>query len=165
MKCLRHPKEDTQLSCNKCGVPICPRCAVSTPVGYKCPVCARPDRTTHDLPIALVIRCLALTVSVASLAGFVVNSMGFFFIGILAYGWVVGEVAFASSSRRAGPFVEGIAIASVILGLLLSNAAIEASPGGIGLTHLADALGLTDPFLIVGMIVASIIAVGRVRYR
>jgi membrane associated rhomboid family serine protease len=42
--CYRHPSRETGVSCSNCGRPICPDCMTSTPVGMRCPECAR-DRT------------------------------------------------------------------------------------------------------------------------
>lgn len=42
--CYRHPGRETGVSCSNCGRPICPECMTSTPVGMRCPECAR-DRT------------------------------------------------------------------------------------------------------------------------
>lgn len=39
--CYRHPGRHTRLRCASCGKPICPECSVDTPVGQKCPECAR----------------------------------------------------------------------------------------------------------------------------
>ena len=38
--CARHPNTPTRLRCSRCGTPICPLCAVRTPVGLRCPDCA-----------------------------------------------------------------------------------------------------------------------------
>ncbi len=43
--CYRHPDRETGVSCSNCGRPICPECMTSTPVGMRCPECAR-ERTT-----------------------------------------------------------------------------------------------------------------------
>jgi len=40
--CFSHPDRETLLSCATCAKPICPDCAVDTPVGQKCYDCARP---------------------------------------------------------------------------------------------------------------------------
>ena len=40
MKCATHPEVETNLTCGKCGTPICPRCLVQTPVGARCRKCA-----------------------------------------------------------------------------------------------------------------------------
>ncbi len=42
--CYRHPNRETGVSCSACGRPICPDCMTPTPVGMRCPECAR-DRT------------------------------------------------------------------------------------------------------------------------
>jgi len=39
--CYRHPGRHTRLRCASCNRPICPECSVDTPVGQKCPECAR----------------------------------------------------------------------------------------------------------------------------
>jgi membrane associated rhomboid family serine protease len=42
--CYRHPGRETNVSCSMCARPICPDCMISTPVGMRCPECAR-ERT------------------------------------------------------------------------------------------------------------------------
>src|SRR5688572_6757995 len=39
--CYRHPGRETGVRCSNCGRPICPDCMTSTPVGMRCPECAR----------------------------------------------------------------------------------------------------------------------------
>ena len=39
--CYRHPSRETGVSCSNCGRPICPDCMTTTPVGMRCPDCAR----------------------------------------------------------------------------------------------------------------------------
>src|ERR1041385_6924819 len=39
--CYRHPSRETGVSCSNCGRPICPDCMTSTPVGMRCPECAK----------------------------------------------------------------------------------------------------------------------------
>jgi membrane associated rhomboid family serine protease len=43
--CYRHPDRETGVSCSSCGRPICPDCMTPSPVGMRCPECAR-QRTT-----------------------------------------------------------------------------------------------------------------------
>ncbi|MGH3443326.1 MAG: B-box zinc finger protein [Nitriliruptorales bacterium] len=45
--CKRHPDQETRLFCANCSDPICPRCSVDTPVGQKCPACARQARSAR----------------------------------------------------------------------------------------------------------------------
>ncbi|MBV9048112.1 MAG: rhomboid family intramembrane serine protease [Solirubrobacterales bacterium] len=42
--CYRHSSRETGVSCSSCGRPICPDCMTPTPVGMRCPECAR-ERT------------------------------------------------------------------------------------------------------------------------
>lgn len=42
--CYRHPNRETGVSCSSCGRPICPECMTPTPVGMRCPECAK-ERT------------------------------------------------------------------------------------------------------------------------
>jgi membrane associated rhomboid family serine protease len=39
--CYRHPNRETGVRCSNCERPICPDCMTSTPVGMRCPECAR----------------------------------------------------------------------------------------------------------------------------
>ncbi len=39
--CYRHPSRETAVSCSNCGRPICPDCMTTTPVGMRCPECAK----------------------------------------------------------------------------------------------------------------------------
>ena len=39
--CYRHPDRETGVACSNCGRPICPDCMTTTPVGMRCPECAR----------------------------------------------------------------------------------------------------------------------------
>ena len=59
--CANHPTTPTQLRCNRCGKPICSKCAVRTPVGYRCRECMREQQqvfetaSTIDYPIAFAV--------------------------------------------------------------------------------------------------------------
>lgn len=44
VECARHPGVQTALRCSRCDTPICPRCLVYSPVGARCPDCARVVR-------------------------------------------------------------------------------------------------------------------------
>ena len=39
--CYRHPNRETGVRCSNCERPICPDCMTTTPVGMRCPECAR----------------------------------------------------------------------------------------------------------------------------
>jgi membrane associated rhomboid family serine protease len=49
--CYRHPGRETNVHCSNCGRPICPDCMTVTPVGMRCPECARErTRVTRMTP-------------------------------------------------------------------------------------------------------------------
>jgi membrane associated rhomboid family serine protease len=47
--CYRHPGRETGVSCSNCGKPICPDCMTSTPVGMRCPDCARQKTAVRTM--------------------------------------------------------------------------------------------------------------------
>ncbi len=46
--CANHPNIETSLRCNRCEKPICPRCAVSTPTGYRCRECVHGQQKVFE---------------------------------------------------------------------------------------------------------------------
>jgi membrane associated rhomboid family serine protease len=95
--CYRHPNRETAVSCSNCGRPICPDCMTTSPVGMRCPECARQTtkvrtmRTvTHSgyavtrILIAInVIAFLAEGSSAFTLAGDVSLNSTVFYHGLL----------------------------------------------------------------------------------
>jgi membrane associated rhomboid family serine protease len=49
--CYRHPNRETNVSCSRCGRPICPECMYDSPVGMRCPECAGQRTRARKLPI------------------------------------------------------------------------------------------------------------------
>lgn len=47
--CYRHPDRETGVACSNCDRPICPDCMTPTPVGMRCPECARQRTKVHTL--------------------------------------------------------------------------------------------------------------------
>jgi hypothetical protein len=93
--CLRHPNKLTGLHCNKCGDPICPKCAKRSLIGYTCPECKRKgirvfyNGKRRDIPTAIAI---ALPLSL--LVAFAFTFLPFpWFLALLAAPPVTGCVA------------------------------------------------------------------------
>jgi membrane associated rhomboid family serine protease len=76
--CYRHPNRETGVSCSNCGRPICPDCMTPTPVGMRCPDCAR-ERTRvtrgavapgrYDAPATYALIALNVVAYLAEVAG------------------------------------------------------------------------------------------------
>jgi hypothetical protein len=126
LRCQRHPQVETNLRCSKCGTPICPRCLVQTPVGARCPDCARLSR----LPVYQVPATYYLKASVAGLVTAIVCGIAwavidwvipFFSFSLLlapASGYVIGEVISRSVNRKRGTGLAVIAGIAVVIALL-----------------------------------------------
>ena len=47
--CYRHPNRETGVRCSNCERPICPDCMTTTPVGMRCPECARQSTKVRTM--------------------------------------------------------------------------------------------------------------------
>jgi membrane associated rhomboid family serine protease len=83
--CYRHPNRETGVSCSNCGRPICPECMTSTPVGMRCPECARQTTKVRVGQGAFASDASKMPATIALIAINVVV-----FIGELAAGGVGG---------------------------------------------------------------------------
>jgi len=116
--CINHPKVETYLRCNRCGAPICPRCAVRTEVGYRCRTCISRQQQVFYADFRPVYYLVAVLVALPlGLAGLVIPLLGWFviFLGPLM-GLVVAEAVRWATSRRRGPYTWLVAAACVLLG-------------------------------------------------
>src|SRR3990172_7674507 len=109
MQCARHPKVETELTCGRCETPICPRCAVFTDVGARCPTCA-PARKLPQFEVGFVflLRGLAAALGAGAALGAVGGALlpgGIGFLGFLlaaGLGYAIGEAVSAATNRKAG---------------------------------------------------------------
>jgi MFS family permease len=116
--CENHPNVETTLRCSKCNKPICAKCAVLTPTGYKCRECVRGQQKVFetaewfDYPVAFIIAgVLALVGSLA------VNFLGFFIIFIAPIvGGLIAEVVRKAVNRRRSKKLYYAATAGAIIG-------------------------------------------------
>ena len=122
--CVNHPKVETYLRCNKCGQPICPRCAVQTPVGYRCRDCINTQqkvfygdfRPVHYLVAAVVALPLALV------AGWIVPSLGWYAIVLGPFAGVgIAEAARLAIRRRRGPYTWLVVCGCIVVGGLFKS--------------------------------------------
>lgn len=121
--CSFHPNVETRLRCNKCGTPICPRCAVQTPVGFRCPQCVRSQQaifytaTPLDYGLAVVVSLV-----ISTPAAFILSRVGIFLALILGplAGGVMAEVVWRVIRRRRGRWMWLTVSICIALGGLLS---------------------------------------------
>lgn len=145
-QCTYHPSVRTRLRCSKCGTPICPRCAVETPVGFRCPDCAAVrGLPTYRTSAGSIVKSVAVGLAAALAAGVV---WGYFpdwkFYTALLLGFGVAEgMAWATNDKR-GADLQAIGMVCVLLGLLVSRL-VMADQFGISFDYFRN--HLTDPHI------------------
>lgn len=130
-RCTYHPNVLTRLRCSKCGTPICPRCAVETPVGFRCPDCAAVrGLPTYQTSASALIKSIGLGILIALGVGIIWGifpDWSFYLALILGFGVAEG-MAWTANYKR-GSDLQIAAIACVVLGLVVSRVVIaERSP-------------------------------------
>lgn len=137
--CANHPNTPTTLRCNRCEKPICAKCAVLTPTGYRCRECVRGQQkifntaTWYDYLLAIVIGLV-----LSYLGSIAVTFLGFFtlFLAPVA-GFVIAEAIRRVTSRRRSKLLFQSAAIAVALGSLpLLLPYLLALMGGLGLGGL-----------------------------
>jgi len=105
MRCATHPEVETSLRCGRCGRLICPKCLVQTPVGARCPDCARMKRLpTYEVSPRQYLIASGAGLGVAIVTGFAwafIPLSGYFSLLIaLVVGYAIGEVISRSVNRK-----------------------------------------------------------------
>jgi len=123
-RCSYHPDVETEMTCQECGKPICPKEMVLTPVGYKCPEDARPKRSQYTfVKPRQLLRAGLVGLAVGALSGIALGfiSWGGFFLGII-WGSLTSEAVRRGSGGHRGGTVAVVATLSIGLGWLVGNA-------------------------------------------
>ena len=118
--CANHPDRETSLRCNKCGKPICVKCARRTPTGYRCKECVSQQQQVfetalwYDYVIAVVVSAI-----LSGVLGAIVSRLGWFvfFLAPMA-GGVIAEVIFRVVRKRRSKYLPWAAVGGVVLGAL-----------------------------------------------
>lgn len=121
--CAVHPDVETGLRCSRCGRYMCVRCAVPTPVGYKCRECVNQHQDAFykaTLRDNLVAFAIAFSLSIP--LGFVLGKMLFLAILFgLPAGAAIGELVWRATGRRRGRYVPLLVGVGIALGVLIGN--------------------------------------------
>lgn len=129
--CANHPNTETLLRCNKCEKPICMKCAVQTPVGYRCRECVHQQQTVYfnaeawDNPIALGVGFVVAAIG-APILGLLLSGFGFFslIIALIAgssAGSILAQIIRRAVGRRRGRYLRHFALAGIVAGVLFGN--------------------------------------------
>jgi hypothetical protein len=122
--CYRHPKSETYVRCGRCDQPICPKCAVQGPVGFRCRQCGLVKSATLS---SFTPRQLALGIGVSlgggAILGYLGGQVGFYsiFISFFAGGFIAEAMVRMTGMKR------GPVMAAMLYGGLLAGFAIGAT--------------------------------------
>jgi hypothetical protein len=120
--CANHPSVETYLRCNRCGKPICPRCAVLTDVGYRCRECIRGQQGVFYAGFRPIYYGIAAGVALplSIVAGWLLPSLGWFAIvlGPLA-GMGIAQLSGWAMRRHRGPYTWLVVCTCLVLGWLV----------------------------------------------
>jgi hypothetical protein len=141
--CVNHPDTETYLRCGKCEKPICAKCRVSTPVGFRCYECANLQvLPTYAISTHIYIRAGIAGFVVAAITGVLMGLFpGFEFWAALLMGIAVPEAVARAANQKRGPGLRAIAFLSIVFGFVLSRVVIQMYPNLISLGGINDALG------------------------
>lgn len=132
MRCAYHPNVETGLRCGKCGKPICPKCLVQTPVGARCPDCARLHRLpTYRVSTGYYLRAVGTGLGMAIVCGIAWGVIGGFLthsfylnLNLLlapGTGYAIGEVVSLSVNRKRGTGLAIVGGIALVVSYLISN--------------------------------------------
>lgn len=138
--CHYHPDIATGLRCNKCNKPICPKEAVRTPVGYRCPDCVRQQQDVFFTAKALdYVIAAVISLPVGYISQLVGGRLGFFVIlvGTLA-GGLVGELIWRATGKRRGRYMWMVTLAGLAIGagIILLPTLIFLLSGRVGILNV-----------------------------
>ncbi|HET7079985.1 MAG TPA: hypothetical protein VFM49_21325 [Chloroflexia bacterium] len=124
--CANHPTVPTVLRCARCEKPICSRCRVHTPVGYRCLQCANLSvLPTYAMDSTSLTKSVLVGFAFATVLGLVWALLpGYDFWAALILGIGMGEVVSGAANQKRGPALQAVGLAAAIWGIFLSRAAL-----------------------------------------
>ncbi len=120
MYCANHPNVETNLRCNRCEKPICSKCAVLTPTGYRCRECVRGQQKVFETAEWIDYPLIFFVVAILAYLGSLVATRLGFFIILLApiAGGLIAEAARRITRRRRSKRLFILAVVASIAGCL-----------------------------------------------
>jgi len=169
LRCYRHPDRETWVRCGRCDQPICPRCAMQGPVGFRCRECGRPayDPLTSFTPLQIV-GGLAIALGGGLVAGLLSSRIGFFviflswFAGLFIADLVTRIIGFKRGALMTGLLVGGIVMGTAV-GVGIDVAIYLSNYAALGEALLGQYLADTAPWAAVAAGIASAGALSRLR--
>ena len=134
--CFYHPDRETQVSCGRCGRPLCPDCVRHGATGVRCEECIRPSPRERGVASGeQIARACVAALAAGTVGGLVLGRLPWVnVLSALLLGFGVGSAAFLASGRRRNVAIQGIgggmAFAGILLAVVVSS--LSGAPGGSG---------------------------------
>jgi len=115
--CANHPQTPTVLRCNRCEKPICTKCAVLTPTGYRCKECVHGQQRVYDTAqLKDYLLAFTLAALISFLGSFLAPVMHFLTLFVASIvGVIVAEtVRFVTRHRRSRQLYQVVALAAAL---------------------------------------------------
>jgi hypothetical protein len=164
--CANHPTVETSLRCRQCDKPICPKCAIRTPTGYKCRECVKGQQQIFNTATSIDYVLAFVTSSILSIIGcLIAQSLGFFTILVAPFvGIVIAEGVRLVTHRHRSRALFNTALAGTIAGCLPSLllplvSTIFGLAAGEGLVSLYSSISL------IWTVVYAVLACSSMYYR
>ncbi len=147
LRCYRHPDRETYVRCGRCDQPICTRCAMQGPVGFRCRECGRParDPLTSIRPAQAAIG-FAVAAAGGLVVGLLTSRIGFFGL-LLAWfgGGLIADGVMRFVGFKRGPRMMAILFGGIAAGAL---AAFAVDVGSLAASLGPDGGGLVGAVLL-----------------
>jgi len=122
--CQVHPDRETGLRCNNCTRLMCPKCAVHTPVGYRCQQCVRErENRFFNADASYYAILFGASVFGGTAGSFIASLFGWFiiftfFIAAIA-GGMIAELALRLTKGKRGRYAAPVVAGGVVVGVLV----------------------------------------------
>ena len=116
--CYRHPKSETYVRCGRCDQPICPKCAVQGPVGFRCRQCGlvKSATLTSFTPQQLALG-LGTSLGGGAVLGYLGGQVGFYSIFLSFFaGAFIAEAFVRFVGLKRGPIVRTMLYGGLVAG-------------------------------------------------
>ena len=157
--CENHPHVETSLRCNRCEKPICIKCAVQTPTGYRCKECMQVQQKNFDTATWIdYILAIGIAFILTFIGSLLASRIGFFtiFLAPIA-GIIIGEaIRFVVRRRRSKRLFQATAAATALGGIL---------PVLTALAFTGLSVGIMGLFFFIWPIVYTVLVTSTVYYR
>jgi hypothetical protein len=120
--CVNHPNVETMLRCNRCGRPVCTRCVVQTPVGYRCKQCVGQQQAAFYTGGAFdYVLGGIIGLTLGGVASYLVTLAGLWFIALIlgpTIGIGIAEAVRFAVRRRRSRYLWAVVVGGMLLGAM-----------------------------------------------